>query len=120
MAISAEYKAYILEMLEPLEGASIRGMFGGAGVFCHGVMIALLSGERVYFKVDDQNRPDYEAEDCKPFDYTTKNGKRALMSYFEAPDYLYDDSEEMVKWARKALDAALRGQSAKTKPKKRP
>ena len=42
MAVSAEYNAYILEMLEPLEGASIRRMFGGAGVFCHGVMLALI------------------------------------------------------------------------------
>jgi DNA transformation protein len=117
MAISAEYNAYILEMLEPLEGASIRRMFGGAGVFCHGVMIALLSDERVYFKVDDENRADFEAEDCSPFNYTTKNGKKALMSYYEAPDFLYDDQDDMVAWATKSLSAALRAQAAKPKSK---
>lgn len=113
MPVSAEYSAYILEMLEPLEGASIRRMFGGAGVFCHGVMIALIINDKLYFKVDDENRPDFEDEGCDQFVYETKGGKRALMSYYEAPDYLYDDGEEMVEWAFKALDAALRADAAK-------
>ncbi len=119
MAISPEYNAFILEMLEPLEGASIRRMFGGAGVFCHGVMIALIADERLYFKVDDGNRPDFEAEDCEQFTYSAKNGKRALMSYYTAPDFLYDEPEEMADWARKALDAALRANAQKTKSLKK-
>ena len=40
---------------------------------------------------------------------------RAVMSYFTAPDYLYDDPEEMAEWARKALDAALRANTSKNK-----
>ena len=119
MAVSAEYNAYILEMLEPLEGASIRRMFGGAGVFCHGVMLALISDERLYFKVDDQSRPDFEDEGCEQFTYETKNGKRGLMSYYLAPDYLFDEQDEMVDWARSALDAALRADKKKPKKKKR-
>jgi DNA transformation protein and related proteins len=119
MAVSAEYNAYILEMLEPLEDASIRRMFGGAGVFCHGVMIALIIDERLFFKVDDRNRPDFEAEDCEPFTYATKKGTRGLMSYYAAPDFLYDEADEMLEWARGALDAALRAQAAKPKPKKK-
>jgi DNA transformation protein len=113
MPVSAEYSAYILEMLEPLEGASIRRMFGGAGVFCHGVMIALIINDRLYFKVDDGNRQDFEDEGCEQFIYEAKGGKRALMTYYEAPDYLYDDGEEMVEWAFKALEAALRADAAK-------
>ena len=115
MAISPEYNAYILEMMEPLEGTSIRRMFGGAGVFCHGVMIALIADDRLYFKVDDGNRADFEAEDCEQFNYSAKSGKHAVMSYFTAPDYLYDDPEEMVAWARNALDAALRAKETKNK-----
>jgi DNA transformation protein len=115
MAVSPQYNAYIMEMLEPLEDASIRRMFGGAGVFCHGVMIALVTDERLYFKVDDGNRPDFEAEDCEQFNFTSKSGKRGVMSYYAAPDFLYDEPDEMVDWARKALDAALRANAAKNK-----
>ena len=104
-------------MLEPLEGASLRRMFGGAGVFCHGLMFALLADDRLYFKVDDDNRDMFLEADCEPFTFTGKSGKKAQMSYYEAPDYLYDEPDEMVEWARAALDAALRA-DAKKGPKK--
>ena len=119
MAVSSEYTDYILELLEPLESASVRRMFGGAGIFCHGLMIALIADDQLYFKVDDENRDRFIDAGCEQFVYETKNGKRGLMSYYQAPDYLFDEQDEMVDWARSALDAALRADKKKPKKKKR-
>ncbi|MFN3232674.1 MAG: TfoX/Sxy family protein [Alphaproteobacteria bacterium] len=119
MAVSAEYKAFINEMLEPIGGVSIRGMFGGGGVFCQGVMFGLIADERLYFKVDDGLQTELEAEGSEPFTYEAKGGKRGVMSYYEAPERCYDDQDDMLDWARKALEAAFREDAKKPKSKQK-
>lgn len=117
MAVSAEYSGFVMELLEPLGGVLLRRMFGGAGLFCHGVMFGLIAGERLYFKVGVDNRGDFEKAGCGPFVYATKNGAHGILSYYEAPDFLFDEQDEMLVWARKALDEALRANAAgKAKP----
>ncbi|MFN4355631.1 TfoX/Sxy family protein [Parvibaculum sp.] len=95
------------EQLEPLGPVRIRNMFGGAGVYFDDLMFGLIAGETLFFKVDDRNRADYEAEQMGPFVYEPPSGKSVAMSYYELPERLYDDADELVAWARKALDAAL-------------
>lgn len=119
MAVSAEYKDFVCEQLEPLGPVRIRNMFGGAGVYLDDLMFGLIAGETLFFKVDDRNRADYEAEEMGPFVYEPPSGKAVAMSYYELPERLYDDADELVAWARKALDAALAAKSAKPAPKKR-
>ncbi len=113
MAVSAEYGAFVLELLEPLDGVSLRRMFGGAGLFCHGVMFGLIAGDRLYFKVGDGNRGDFVSAASARFTYATKRGEHGSLSYHEAPDFLFDEPDEMLEWARKALDEALRAQAGK-------
>ena len=115
MSVRPEYSAYILEMLEPLEGASIRRMFGGAGVFCHGVMIALLTNDKLYFKVDGGNRGTYESAGSRPFTYQGKS-KPVEMSYWKIPVKVLASDSELISWAEGAYEAAKR---AKKKKKKR-
>jgi DNA transformation protein len=81
-------------------------MFGGAGIFRDGVMFALIVDDTLYFKADDSNRRDFEAEGLAPFSYETKNGRNTIMSYWRCPDRLFDDPDEMAAWAGKALAAA--------------
>ena len=119
MAVSPEYTDYILEMLEPLEDVSIRRMFGGAGAFCQGLMIALVADDQLYFKVDDDNRERFVEAGCEPFVFKSKSGKSGAMSYYQAPDFLYDEPDEMVEWARDAFGAALRADAKKSKKKKK-
>lgn len=119
MAVSAEYREFVSEQLGPLGPVRIRNMFGGAGVYLDGLMFGLIAGETLYFKVDDRNRADYEAEEMGPFVYEPPSGKSVAMSYYELPERLCDDADELHIWARKALDAALAAKSAKPVPKKR-
>jgi DNA transformation protein len=83
-------------------------MFGGAGIYCEGVMFALIADEMLYFKSDDLTRPDFQAEGLAPFAYRTRHGTHTLTSYWRAPDRCLDDLEAMAEWASKARSAALR------------
>ncbi len=57
MAVSPEFRDYILEMLAPLGGVTARRMFSGAGLYRDGTIFGLIAGDILYFKVDDANRP---------------------------------------------------------------
>jgi hypothetical protein len=61
----------------------------------------------------------FEREQCKPFEYSTKNGKRTLTSYWRLPDRLYDDADELAQWAKQALATARRGAAVKPKAEKK-
>lgn len=120
MAVSDEYKEFVAEQLESLGPVRIRNMFGGAGVYLDDLMFGLIAGETLFLKADDRNRPDFEVEEMGPFLYEPPSGKTVAMSYYEMPERLYDAPGELVLWARKALDAALAGKSAKPARKTKP
>lgn len=111
MAVSEEYKVFVIEMLEGLGPVTIRRMFGGGGVYADDLMFGLIADETLYFKVDDGNRAAFEAEGMAAF---KTPGRQIAMSYYEVPPRLYDEPEELVVWAREALSAAMRNR----KPKK--
>ena len=120
MAVSAEFQAFVAELLAPVGPVSIRRMFGGAGVFYDDVMFALIAAEVLYLKADDINRRDFEAAGTRPFHYQTRHGERALTGYWELPEELLDQPEQCAAWARQAIDAALRAKAAKRPKRRRP
>jgi DNA transformation protein len=92
----------------------IRRMFGGTGIYAGDVMFGLVSDDLIYLKADAGTVPAFEREKCSPFQYITKNGKRAVMSYWRLPDRLYDDPAELAQWAKQAI--AVARQNAVKKP----
>jgi TfoX N-terminal domain len=53
----------------------MRRMFGKTGVFCDGVMLAMVRDNTLYFRVDDENRVTFkEAESFPPLNYEKKGG----------------------------------------------
>jgi DNA transformation protein len=89
----------------------VRRMFGGQGIFVDGLMIALIAREVIYLKADAETIPAFEREGLAPFRYATRNGEHALTSYRRMPDRLYDDTDELARWAREAHAVALRAAS---------
>ena len=108
----------IRELFAEFGPVDVRRMFGGAGVFVEGRMIALVSREMIYLKADAETIPDFEQEGLSAFSYSTKNGEHKLTSYWRMPDRLYDDPEELAQWARRAHAVAVRAAARKDKPKK--
>jgi len=89
----------------------VRRMFSGAGVFVDGLMIALIARDVIYLKADVQTIPAFEAEGLDTFRYATRNGEHALTSYWRMPERLYDEPDELARWARDAQAAAQRAQT---------
>jgi len=119
MAVSAEYKNYLAEIFEPLGLVEVKRMFGGAGVWHRGVLFALYARDALYFKVDDENRPDFQDAGMGPFTYDRKTGERQVESLYELPEALLDDPDELLIWAGKAVEAAFRADARKPPSKRR-
>ncbi len=116
MAISDGFIEQIRELLAPMGHIGVRKMFGGAGIYADGVIIAIASDDILYFKVDATTRGDFAAEGTGPFRYPLKTGEQVMDSYWRAPERLFDEPDEMVIWARKALAVSRAAGMAKKKP----
>lgn len=108
MTASASFAEFLREQLAPLGPLSFRRMFGKTGIFCAGVMFAIVSDDTLYFRVDDGNREVFaEAAAAPPLNYA-KQGVLIDLAFWRAPDRLLDEPDELVAWTRHALAAAHR------------
>lgn len=107
---------HLKEQLSGLGPITVRRMFGGRGVFLDGLMFAIIADDRLFLKADETTIPDFELEGLGPISYSKSDGKTVVMRYWQAPDRLLDDDDDMVAWARKAIEVARR--AASTKPVK--
>lgn len=106
MAVSAETRAFVLELFDGLPGVSARAMMGGLALYSHGRVFCLVAlGERVFLKAEGALAEALAAEGSERFEYTRKNGRVARMPYWTLPDPALDDPELACAWARRALDA---------------
>ncbi len=112
MTTTSNFIAFIIQQLGGLGVVRAKRMFGGAGVYCDGVMFALIANDTLYFKADGANQGDFEAEGMTPFTYATKGGRSTVMSYWKAPERLFDEHDDMLSFARGALAAALRASAS--------
>ena len=111
---------FIRELFTPVRPVTVRRMFGGAGIFCDGLMFALVFDGAIYLKVDEACIADFEREGSKPFVYTRAKSPgrvgRTSLAYWRLPERLYDDPDELAVWARRAFAIAER---KKLTPRKR-
>ena len=112
---------HVVELLAPLGRVSARRMFGGHGVYCDGLFIAIVLDDVLYLKADAESRADFERAGCEIFSYS-RSGKVATLNFYRAPEDAMDAPQRMLPWARKALEAALRARAkprARTRPRTR-
>jgi DNA transformation protein and related proteins len=86
----------------------MRRMFGKTGVFCEGVMLGMVADDVFYFRVDSQNSATFKEAESSPSLNYVKNGRTIDLSFWRAPDRLFDAHEELIAWAQAALAAAHR------------
>ena len=114
MTASPAFCAHLVDLMAAFGLVSVRRMFGGAGFYHNGAMFALVFDDTLYFKVDDRNRPDFEAAGMEAFTYEGDSGTVA-MSFYQAPPDAMEDAELMRDWVRGAYEAALGAKAAKAK-----
>jgi DNA transformation protein len=109
---------FLIDLFADFGPVTIRRMFSGFGISADGTNFALALRGGLYLRADDQTIPRFEAEGSKPFQYQTRAKTVTVGSYWQLPERLYDDPEELTGWARAALAAAQRAALGK-RPKAR-
>ena len=112
----SEFVDYLHEVFAEFGEINVRKMFGGYGVYHENIMFGLIADDQLYLKVDDTNREDFKALGLDAFEYN-KQGKLMKMSYYLAPEEIYDDPEVAARWAHKSWDIALKNARKKKKKK---
>ena len=124
MAISKDFADYCCELLSGVGSPVAKRMFGGWGISVDGVTIAVIadlgklggSNQKLYLKVDEVTKVQFESAGGKRFAMAWKDGKPMGMNYYTAPDETMESPDAMLQWARLALNAALDAK-AKAKPR---
>lgn len=116
MPIEDEFVSYLEEFLQNIGPVRAKRMFGGYGLFLDGLMFALIADDTLYFKVDDENRPDFESLGLEAFSYE-KKGKPFKLSYYQCPEEAIENQRMITEWGNKAYAAALRAAAKKGKHK---
>lgn len=106
MSPSAEYTEYVLELLEPIGLLRTSRFFGGVGLYFSSVQFAMMMGNSLYFVVDETTREKYEQAGMQPFSYMTKKGRIFVHKYFELPEDILIDAEQLRFWASEAIHVA--------------
>jgi DNA transformation protein len=111
---------FLSDLFTDFGPVTIRRMFSGFGISVDGVNFALALRAGLYFRADEQNIPQFEAEGSGPFQYQQRKTAKTVTvnSYWQLPARLFDDSEELALWARAALSAAQRA-ALRKRPKTR-
>jgi DNA transformation protein and related proteins len=104
-SVTPQYQDFILDLLSPLEPLA-RRMFSGVGLFHGGVMFGLLVRDTFYLRVSDTTRAQFEAAGSAPFSYNRAGRMVSLAAYYELPEGLLDQPEELLQWTRDAIAAA--------------
>ena len=99
-------------------------MFGGWGLSVEGLTIAVIAdlthlggtNVKLYLKVDDSSKAQFEAAGGQRFEMVSKDGKPLGMNYFTVPDDAMESPDAMLPWARLAFSCAVAAK-AKAKPK---
>ena len=118
MAVSKEFLDYIVEQLSCVGRVTAHRMFGGAGLYCDGVIFGVVADDTAYLKVDDSNRQDFVTAGSAPFDpYPEKTrgkpGKGLGISYYGIPLDVLESPVELAQWARRSLEVARKKKKAR-------
>jgi DNA transformation protein len=100
------------ELFAPFGPVTVRGMFGGAGVYADGLCFAIATGGEVFLKSDEENRARFAEAGSSAFVYVAK-GKPMATSFWRLPAEAFDDPELLKRWAQTGLEAARRAAAAK-------
>ena len=106
---SVDFLHTVFEVFGPI---ATRRMFGGWGIYHEGLMFGLYFSGRLYLKTDTHNLQQFKLAGSEPFTYTQR-GKPVQLSYWSAPESVFDESEQALRWSQIAWEAALR-KSVKT------
>ena len=98
------FKDFVLDQLMGMDNVEARRMFGGHGLYQDETFFGILHKGALYFKVNDWTVGEYRRRKMKPF---RPNAKQTLKSYYQVPEDIIEDADELRSWAVKAVNCQL-------------
>ena len=113
MPVSESFREYVVEQLSRvIPAVRARAMFGGVGIYEGDLFFALIGNDTLYLKVDDSNRPDFEARGMGPFRPYGETGE--VMQYYAVAEDLLENVDDLRVWVDKAIAVARRKKAARS------
>ena len=94
------FRDYVHDQLEELGPVQFRAMFGGYGLYHHGIFFGIIYRGRLYFKTDATTRRAYVQRGMKPF---RPSATQTLRTYYELPAAVLEEAETLSAWAKQAV-----------------
>lgn len=107
MSEDREFKTFVLDQLADLGAFETRAMFGGTALLVEGTAFAKVKHGALWLKVGDANRADFLEKEMPQYTYGKDNARK--LNFFKTPADILEDTEALVAWASKSIDAALNG-----------
>ena len=112
--------AYFVEdCAASVTGLSTRSMFGGWGIYQHGVIFAIYVDGTLYFKVDAEILPYFAEFESYPFTYVGPSGAEVSMSYYALPESVMEDRDILPAWIERSVAVSRASRAKKKKPRER-
>lgn len=114
MKATSEFVGNLNDVFALFGGIEAKRMFGGYGIYHDGLMFALVADDVLYLKADENSSGSFAELGLPPFEFE-KKGKTMQMSYYAAPEEIFDNLEKAKEWADRAYAAALRARKPRKK-----
>jgi len=115
MPRTSELCDYVADRLSSLGTVTYRFMFGGYGIYLDGLMIAIVADDLLLLRADEENRGEYEERGIGPFQPFPEKGGKPMhtMPFYQVPDDVFEDQDELLRWAERSRAATLRNEERK-------
>ena len=103
MTTAETFRDRVLARLSGLGEVTSRPQFGGHGLYWRDTIFGILCGGKIYLKVDDRSKADYESRGMGPF---RPNERQTIKSYYEVPPEVLAEPDALISWSGEAIRAA--------------
>jgi len=107
-----DFVSFVLDQLSRLRDIRHRRMFGATGIYQGDHFFAIVDDGRLYFRTDDESRPEYEARGMKAFEPMPD---QFMKNYHEVPVDVLEDDALLCEWAARAVAAQAATKNRKKK-----
>ena len=105
MPVNKDFEDFILDQLDGIDQIETKRMFGGLALLYQGSAFAKIKHGKVWLKVDDHNKTEFEKLGMKQYTYGKNNDCK--LNFFETPVEVMEDNVQLKTWAKRSLQAAI-------------
>jgi DNA transformation protein len=113
-----DFAAHCADLFASIGTVHTKRMFGGYGVYVDDVFVAIVTGDSLYLKTDEQTQARFAQAGGEQFSFTAR-AKVQATHFWTPPAEAMDSPALMRPWARMAWEAALRARAGAKRKKAR-